>query len=192
MPTGSITKFNWVDIFVVIFLFRICYVAAKTGLPAELFKLFGTLVSIFMSFHYCTRLSNLVSSNIGSAKVPVGLLDYFMFLALAIFGYMVVVFLRNLFFRLIKMEAVSALNRWGGLVVGTLRAFLLTGLAIFILVFSGNSYMESSVKSSFSGNYFLSVGPGTYTLLWDGIVSKFSPADKLNKDIFIGKKEGKK
>lgn len=191
MPTGSITKFNWVDIFVVIFLFRICYVASKTGLPAELFKLFGTLVSIFLSFHYCTRLSNLVSLNIGTAKVPIGLLDYFMFLALAISGYMIIVLLRNLFFRLIKMEAVSTLNRWGGLIVGTLRGFLLTALAIFILVFSGNSYMESSVKSSFSGNYFLSVGPATYTLVWDGIVSKFSPADKLNKDIFISKKENK-
>src|SRR3989338_228970 len=44
-------KFNWVDIFFVIFLFRTCYVGFKNGLLPEFFRLLGLFLAFVLSFN---------------------------------------------------------------------------------------------------------------------------------------------
>ena len=176
-------QFNWVDIFVLILLFRIGYVSLKRGLPVEIFKLLGTLAATYLSLHYYSLISLFFQPRLFNKKEPWVILEFFVFLALVILGYFIFIFLRSIFYRFIKMEAVSYLNRWGGLVLGLIRGVLLVGLIIFILVFSGINYFRVSAKHSFLGRRLFDIAPTTYSWLWNAVASKFMTAEKFNNKV---------
>lgn len=183
MLLNIIKQFNWLDIIVVIILFRICYIAVKSGLPVELFKILGTLLAIYLSLHYYTMLSDFFRNRIAVKSLPLEFLDFLSFTVLAILGYLIFVSLRVLFYRLIKMEAAPQLNKWGGLILGVGRGILLGGLIIFMLIISSVGYLKNSVKDSYSGKRLFKVAPATYSALWDNLMSKFATKEKFNSTI---------
>ena len=89
--------------------------------------------------------------------------------------------LRRIFFKLVKMEAVSALNKWGGLVLGITRGFLFASLVIFIFIISGIGYLKKSVAASYSGKAIFKIAPATYVRVFNGLVSKFAAGEKFNQ-----------
>lgn len=173
-------QINWVDIFAVIILIRICYISLKGGLPVELFKLFGTITAIYLSLHYYTNLALILGGKFFPKKAPIKLLNFFCFLGLLMFGYLVFVLLRKLFCRFIKMEAVSNLNRWGGLILGVIRGFLLVSLFTFIFMITNLAYLKNSVANSLSGRHIIKVAPNTYLWFWNAVASKFMVKEKFN------------
>ncbi len=185
MILNIIKQFNWVDIFVIILSFRILYIAIKSGLPVELFKLLGTIASIYLSLHYYTILSDWIAGLVPATKdkMPLEFIDFLSFAILAIAAYLVFVLLRSIFYRFIKMEAVPRLNKWGGFILGLARAYLLVGLIIFMSVISSIAYFKNSVNKSYSGKYFFKVAPGVYGGIWNGFMSKFMNKEKFNKTI---------
>lgn len=183
MPLNIFQQFNWIDIFVVILLFRIGYVSLKKGLPVEIFKLLGTLTATFLSLHYYFSISLFLQQRFFNKKEPLLILEFFVFLVLVISGYLIFVLLRNIFYRFIKMQAVSYLDKWGGLVLGTIRGVLLVSLIIFMLVFSGVNYFETRVKHSFLGRRLFNIAPATYSWLWNALVSKFMIGEEFNHKI---------
>ena len=78
------------------------------------------------------------------------------------------------------MEAVSALNKWGSLLLGIARAALSASLIMFILATSGVEYFRNSVKESYLGQRLFSIAPDTYSWIWNSVVSKFSVSEKYN------------
>lgn len=184
MLLDLLRQLNWLDILIIILLFRICYIALKSGLPAEIFKLLGTLSSIYISLHYYTALSDFIRGRFAlDKKMPLEFLDFLSFLSLAVASYLFFVLLRSVFYRFIKLEAVDRLNKWGGFVLGIGRGILLSGLIIFILVISSISYLKQSVKSSYLGPCFFKVAPNTYNWLWNNLTSKFMAQEKFNKTV---------
>ena len=183
MLYNVIKQINWVDIFIVIILFRVCYAAVNTGLPIEIFKILGTISAIFLSLHYYSYFAGFVQKFAGIKSVSVGFYSLSSFAILAILGYMVFLILRNFFSRLMSLETVTGLNRWLGLGLGIIRGFLLSGLLIFMLVISGSGYFKTSIKDSYSGKFVFKIAPATYGLLWKGVASKFIPGAKFNKDV---------
>ena len=183
MLLDIIKQFNWLDIIVVIILFRICYIAVKSGLLVELFKILGTLLAIYLSLHYYTMLSDFFRNRIAVKSLPLEFLDFLSFTVLAILGYLIFVSLRDLFYHFIKMEAVPQLSKWGGLILGMGRGILLGGLIIFMLMISSVSYLKNSVKDSYSGKRLFKVAPATYSALWDNLMSKFATKEKFNSTI---------
>jgi len=185
MLVDIIKQFNWVDILIIIILFRIVYVAFKNGLTSDFFKFLGTIAAIYLSMHYYTLFSDWIGKQIPVAgdKLPLEFLDFLSFLSIAIIGYLIFVLVRIAFSRFIQMKAVPKLNKWGGLLLGIGRGFLLTGLLTFMLVISSISYLKNSVTSSYSGKYLLKIAPATYSLLWNGFFSKIMPNEKFNETI---------
>ncbi len=98
-------------------------------------------------------------------------------------------FLRRIFFKLVKMEAVSALNKWGGLVLGITRGFLFASLVIFIFVISGIGYLKKSVTVSYSGKAIFKIAPATYAWAFNGLVSKLVTGEKFNQSILDVEKD---
>ena len=174
---------NWIDIFIVIVIIRVCYISLATGFTIELFKLLGTIFSIYLSLHYYTVISNLIRDWLSSDKAAFGIVVPVTFVLLAILGYLVFSLLRNLIFRFIKMEAASGLNKWGGLIIGVFRSILLAGLIVFMLLVGGLPYFTASIKNSYSGLRFSTIAPATYTVIWDGFASKFFPDEIFNKAV---------
>jgi len=183
MLFNTLKQFNWVDIFVVILLLRIGYIAIKKGFSIELFKLLGTVLATYLSFHYYLIFSDYIGSRIRLNKIPLEYLTSLIFVVLGFLGYLIFAILRNLFYRFIKMEAVPNLNKWGGLVLGLARGVLSVSLIIFILVISPLGYLKDSVTGSYSGKYLFKVAPTIYSGLWNSMAPKSITQQKFNKAI---------
>lgn len=173
---GLLHKINWVDIFFLIVFLRICLVAAKNGLPTEFFKLLGTVVATYISFHYFKAgarfLEKALSLNVKD-PLAVTVADVFAFTVLLIFSYLAVIFLRQLFVRLIKLEAYPGFDKWGALVIGALRAVLFFSLLLSFLVFTNIEYFKQSIDNSLSGSRIYSIAPGTHNFIWNHLLSRF-------------------
>ena len=185
MLLESIKKFNWVDILIIILLLRVCYIAFKSGFLSELFKFLGTVSAIYLSLHYYTGLADSLFKNQPFLKdrMPLGFMDFLCFVFLALAGYLIFVFLRIGLLKVMKMEAVPLLHKWGGLCIGVGRAMILTGLIVFMLAISSVGYFKRSVRDSFMGKDFFEIPVTTYSFLWDSLTSKFMTAEKFNKNI---------
>lgn len=183
MLLNIIKQFNWVDIFIVILLIRIFYISIRSGLAIEIFKVAGTVLAIFLSLHHYTNLADIIKLRLTSEKVPIEFLDFLCFVFLAFLGYLIVALLCKVFSRFIKIEAVPALNKWGGLTLGVVRGFLLSSIVIYVLSISGISYFKNSVIDSYFGKRLFKIAPVTYGKIWSGFVSKFVPKEKFNPSI---------
>ncbi len=174
---------NWVDVFFVILLIRICYVAIKNGFSVELFKLLGTLSAVYLSLHYYIIFPDYIVGRIGAKNIPLEYLTFFSFIALAILGYLIFMLLSRVFSRFIQLEAVPNLNKWGSLILSIIRSFLLVSLIIFIFVIAPTGYFRNSVNNSYSGKRLFKIAPTTYTWVWNSIMSKFRTQEKFNETI---------
>ena len=183
MQLDTIRQFNWVDIFVVILLLRIGYIALKSGITIELFKLLGTVLATYLSLHYYISWADFIQRLSVIKNIPQELLGFFSFVILVMLGYSIFVLLRSVFYRFIKMEAVPNLNKWGGFILGIARAILLLSLIMFILVISPIGYLKNSVNGSYLGKRILKISPTTYSLIWNNLASKFMAKEKFNEAV---------
>lgn len=171
-------QINWLDIFALILIFRICYIAIERGLVIELFKLLGTVTSLFLSLHYYSRLSAFPA--VKFINIPSRFFEFLSFVFLFCLGWFLFALLRAIFSRFIKLEALPVFNKWGGFALGSIRSLVLTSLIIYMLFLSSIGYFKRSVSDSLSGKYIFKIAPKIYTLIWEGVISKFDPADTYN------------
>ncbi len=184
MLPNILKQINWVDIFVLIVVLRICYVSVKSGFPAEIFKLCGTLTALYVALHYYAPLADYLNGLFSlGGRVSSEFQRFVIFLVLAGAGYGIFVLLRNIFSHFIKMEALSALNKWGGLVLGLVRSALSVSLILFIMTISSIGYLKTSVENSYLGTKLFCAAPDTYTWIWSNIASKFAANQGYNSAV---------
>jgi uncharacterized membrane protein required for colicin V production len=155
----------------------------KTGIIVELFKLLGTLLAIFLAYHNYARLADFLLDRFAIKVVPIEFLDFMSFAVLLILGYLVCLLLRIAFFHIVKVETVSLINRWGGLVLSIGRGILFVSIIIYLLAISTITYFKDSVDASYFGKATMKIAPAVYGALWNGAVSKFMPQGEFNKNI---------
>lgn len=175
-----LAQFNFLDIIIILIAIRIFYSGFQMGLAVEFFKLSGVILATFLSLHYYAGISSILRLWF---TLKILFLNLAVFVVLAAGGYLVFVFLRNIFYRYLKLEAAPRISQFGGLILGTARLFFTTGLLIYILMISGIKYLNESVKYSYLGSRSVSISADTYTWLWSSIISKFFPDEKLNSAV---------
>ncbi|MBU1999304.1 MAG: CvpA family protein [Candidatus Omnitrophota bacterium] len=180
MVLEAVKNFNWVDIIITLLMVRVFYISIRCGFIPELFKICGTILSIYVSLHNYLNLSEFIHSSVSSNSIPVEVIDLFSFLCLTGISYLIFILLREGFAYIIRMEAVPKLNRYGGLMIGVARAIFLSGLVIYILAISTVSYLQNSVYQSYLGSALIKIAPFTYESLWNGLGSKFFTNEKFN------------
>lgn len=183
MNPGILSRANFLDIVIVIILLRTCYIAAKTGLPVEIFKFFGVIFVTYISLHYYTNLADIIARSILPKGLPLEFFDFLIFFILVSAGYLGFAVIRSIFYRYIKLEAVPLLSKFGGFILGLLRGFFVTGLLVFMLSISSVSYFSGSVKHSYLGSRAFLISPNTYAWLLNNIFSKFSSKVKFNPTV---------
>lgn len=183
MLPGILSRINWIDVFVVMLFIRISYVALKTGFPIELFKLLGAFLSVYLAMHYYTSLSSSLAQKLNLKTLSAEVLNFAAFIFLAVLGYLVFMFLRVIFCRFIKMDAVPGLNRWGALLLGMARGFLLASLILYIFVISPLAYFGDSLEKSYCAKGIFKIAPFAYRAAWDGVASKFFTGEKVNETV---------
>ncbi|MCX5693184.1 MAG: CvpA family protein [Candidatus Omnitrophica bacterium] len=150
-------KFNWIDIFFVILLFRTCYVGFKNGLLPEFFRLLGLFLAFVLSFNNYI----LVSGFTGLAGLKADIIGFlFIFLSVILVFKLLAVLADKI---LGISENVSLANKVIGLAFGLTRGVLLIGLVYILFIHSPVNYFYKSAKEkSFSAPYASLVAPFAY------------------------------
>ncbi|HOW35867.1 MAG TPA: CvpA family protein [Candidatus Omnitrophota bacterium] len=182
MLTEEVVKsINWIDILVAAIIIRIIYVGFKRGFVVELFKLIGVVLAVFVTLHYFSTFSQSLQD---SAHFPAGIANIVAYGML--WGAVILVFklVRDGLLVLLKIEAHSALDKWGGVILAAGRSVLLASLTLLFLSAATIGYFTKNLEKSLVSSRVVRVAPGLYEGIYDGIVVKFFPEEKLNTAAF--------
>jgi len=175
MPMELITKINWVDVLVAILMLRISYVAFRDGLSHEIFPFIGSILIMVLAMHYYTVLGSYISRNM--MDMPIELANFLSFLVLVVALGFVVKLLRVLLDNIVKIQWHPIMEKLGGLAVGIMKAYVVTGIVLMTLSLMPLSYLQWSIKDkSLTGKYILMAGPRIYDR-----VGRFLPALKFGE-----------
>ncbi len=167
-----IARINWVDVLVAILMLRISYVAFRDGLSHEIFPFIGSVLIMVFALRYYTVLGGSISRKM--MNMPVELANFFSFLVLvAVLGFLVRL-LRLLLDKIVKVQWHPLMEKFGGLAIGIMKAYVVTGIVLTTLSLMPLSYLQWSVKDkSLTGKYILAAGPQIYDR-----IGRFLPAIK--------------
>jgi uncharacterized membrane protein required for colicin V production len=177
-----LSRINWVDVLVIILMIRISCVAFMDGLSHEIFPFLGVLAVFVLSLHYYMGLGYIISTNLGSITADVS--NCLSFIILVVVLGFIVKFLKVILDKIVKVQWHPVIEKFGGLFVGILKAYIITAMVLTVLVLIPLSYLQWSVKDrSLTGKYVLMAGPEAYSkfksfLSDNSTVPKRAPAKK--------------
>jgi len=164
-----LSRFNWVDVLVIIIVFRVSYVAFQDGLSHEIFPLVGAIGTAVLTLHYYHKIALLISQNLVS--IPVKIMDFLVFILLIIVIGIIFKLIRVVVDKLIKVTWHPLVEKLGGLFFGVMRASVVASVVLIILALMPIPYLQYSIRDrSLTGMHFLRVAPNIY-----GKVSAFLP-----------------
>ena len=159
-----ISRINWVDILVAIIMIRMSYVAFSDGLSHEIFPFLGSIIIVVAGLHYYARIGAFISANL--LNIPVEISNFFGFLALVIVLGLVLKFIKSLLEKLIKVQWHPVIEKFGGLIVGIMRAYITASIILMLFALMPLSYLQWSIRDkSLTGKYVLAAGPEIYERL---------------------------
>lgn len=139
---------NWVDLILVIIVFRTCYSGYIHGLFTELLTLFGAVSATCLTVNYASVLASMVK---GWSVLPPHLIEAAVFWVF----FLIVVFLVRLIVKrvtsLLKWERVHWLIQGVGLCLGGVRGLWWAGFIAIVFASSQLSFLTHSVESSVVG-----------------------------------------
>lgn len=163
-------RFNWVDILVVILLFRTSYIGARTGLSEEIFRIIGILLGLFFSMKYYSALGTLLNTNVSLPQELVDGLTFFILILLCILTMKLVSLGLT---KIVKLAFAETIDKWGGFVVGLFRGAMILSLLFMLFGIANVDYLVKSVEErSLSGPYIKQMAPNVYQ-----VISRTSPED---------------
>jgi uncharacterized membrane protein required for colicin V production len=156
-------KFNWVDIFFVILLFRTCYIGFRKGLLPEFFRLLGLFSAFVLSFNNYILISDFLAKHVKLTGLKAEIAGFlFIFLSVILVFKLLAVISEKI---LGVSENVSLANQAIGFVLGLTRGVLLTGLVYILFIHSPVNYFYKSAKEkSFSAPYASLTAPFAYKI----------------------------
>ena len=157
-----LSKLNWVDLVVLIIMFRTVYVAVMDGLSHEIFPLIASIFNITISLRYYEDLGMLMSKSF--FNFPVSVTNFLAFVALTIGIALVFKIVRSMLDFIFKVTWNPVIEKIGGFVCGLLRALVVTSMVLIMLALIPVPYLTESIRDkSVTGMYYLRVGPTIYS-----------------------------
>ncbi len=154
-------KFNWVDIFFVILLFRTCYIGFKNGLLPELFRLSGLFLAFVLSFNNYILASDFLAKHARLTGLKAEVTGFLFIFLIVLLIFKLLAILANKL--LGNSENVSLANKIVGLALGAARGIFLIGLVYILFIHSPVNYFYKSAKEkSFLTPYASLVAPFAY------------------------------
>ncbi len=171
---------NWVDILIAVLAIRIVYISVQTGFVAEFSKTIGVLVAVFVAFHYYVMISAIIGRMI---KVPIPVIEVFVFVAIWLLILLLCKLARDGMMLVFTVQAISAVDQWGAVVLSFGRFLLTASLLMFVFLLTDHPYLERMTATSFAEKYVLRVAPNVYHGMISAVVVKFFPGQKVNPAI---------
>ena len=177
MLTDFLSKINWIDVLMVVIIFRILFIGLKNGLITEAFKLFGAIFSVFIVLHYYIAFAGLIFSKLHFPKAVTLSLSFLILWALVTLIFKLI---RDGLLLIFSIETQKHVDRWGGGVLSAVRALIICGLTFYLIILMGIDTPYRMAKTSISRRCFSPVAVGIYSMIYTGLVSKFFPNEKIN------------
>ncbi len=172
---------NWSDIFFIILLIAICYINFAKGLISAIFKFFGVLFASFISINYYSYIAQGLERFIPTNISLLNFLSFFILTAICISISELMLFGFN---KLFNLQAISTLERWGGLLFGLLQGILIFGLFVLSLNLLEIDFLKNSFKNSYFSHKVVTMQLKAYERVWNSIVVKLLPEEKTNYSLF--------
>ncbi|MBF0387137.1 MAG: CvpA family protein [Candidatus Omnitrophica bacterium] len=167
---------NWVDVMVMVIAIRIIYISAQTGFVVEFLKTLAALTALFVSFHFFS----LVGGAVPKINFSPEILAATAFLVLWMVTLLLCKFCRDGFMMLFSVKAENAVDKWGAVVIAVGRVVVTASMALFLLLLSGQKYLQNMTLSSLSGRHVLLVAPVIYREGCDRVITRLFPDQKKN------------
>jgi membrane protein required for colicin V production len=156
-------RINWVDILVVILLFRTSYIGARTGLSEEIFRIIGVLLGLFFSMKYYSALGSRINASI---SLPQELIGGIIFLILILLSMLSIKLVSLGFTKIVKLVFADKIDKWGGFIVGLFRGAVILSLLFALFGILQVDYLVKSVEErSLTGPYIEKVAPNVYQVI---------------------------
>lgn len=175
-----IKQFNWIDIITVVVFARVIYISIQTGFMVEFFKLLGTVVLVFVCFHYYTPMTNMI---ISKTSWPSGIVGAVIFSCLWGIGFFLCKLMRDGIFLLFTIQAQAVIDQWVSPIVAVFRAWIVASMVLFLLLVIQKPYLDHVVMKSFSKRYIVFVAGELYQHMTEGVVTRIFPNEKVNEQV---------
>lgn len=152
-----LSRINWVDILILLLLFRISYVGFIRGLGSEIIPFLGILVALIISLHYYSKWGKFITSH---TPIPIAFSELLSFLGLVFVIKYIFHLIESLIAgKIVTINIASLYDNIGGLIIGAIRGILLVSLVLIALDIAPFDYIDYSInKKSLMGRKFLSIG----------------------------------
>jgi len=152
---------NWVDILVIIIVTRMSYVAFREGFTHEIFPLIGTTFVMVFSLHYYGKFGEIISRELFNASIQFA--NFASFVMIAVVLTTICKLLNTLLNKILKMQWNPIIEKFGGLILGVVRASITASLILTVLSLTPLPYFQWSIRDkSLTGVYVLGIGPSIY------------------------------
>lgn len=172
-----LSKINWVDILIAIVMLRVSFLAFQKGLSHEIFPLFGSILMVGVTLRYYLTLAGLVGTYV--LKLPPDILNLLSFAAILTATGVICKIVGSLLDKIITVTWHPFIEKFGGLLIGVIKASIMASIVVIILTLIPLSYLQRSVRDkSLMGMRVLRIGTNIYAQ-----VSRFLPAIKVEKAV---------
>lgn len=186
MAQEIVQKLNWIDIVLIIVILRALFVSLKRGFVNELLQLLAVLAAICVVLHYYPFCSRFLENRV---FVKAEIARSVTFLSLWVLVALVCKFVRSGIHLLLKIDAKSAIDKIGGLGVGLVRGVLVSSLLLSFFATTGLEYLSRHIQGSYLSPHVAPLAPGFYRVVFNEVVVKYFPDEKMNQDLLGSRKE---
>lgn len=186
-----ITRINWVDVVIAVIALRIVYTAFADGLSHQIFPFLGSIAMAVLGLRYYTVLGSFISRVTGG--IPLRFSEFIAFIMIVTALAFAIRFIKKVIDIIVKVEWHPLIERFGGIIAGIGRAYLIVSIVLIILVLAPVPYLQSSViERSLMGRHILMGGAEVYEKA-SAVIPALKGADQqITKSFLINELFGKK
>ncbi len=173
---------GWVDLLFVIIIVRVYTDAKKSGMFVEFFKLIGLFISICVTMHYYSSLGEFFNKRF---FIPQEISDFFAFCLMSFGIYCLFVVVADSWFDILNFKLKAKLDRYLGLFFSYIRMYWLGGMAVFLVLLTGNIFIVKNTKNSLSFALCAQGPVATYKFVHHQFISSIFFAEEINKKPFL-------
>ena len=181
---------NWVDILALILLIRITYVSSRIGVGKQILPLLLLVLILVMPLYHYAGIAAFFTERFSLRPSVCEFLTY----AVMTFSFFTIyhIISRITGFCLFSGDTAEpgGIEKVGGGIVGLLRATLIIGIFTICLLLVPVKYVETSVKRSYSGSFFISTNLRVYTSVAKLIFKSNEVSYRQTKEKLLTKKGG--
>ena len=186
---GLLSRVNWVDIFALILLIKISYASSRIGVGKQILPLILLVLTLTIPLYNYRIIAGFF---IKMYSFNPALCYFLIYIVITFICFAIYVFISRImgFSLSLGETAMAGIEKIGGTFLGLLRSVLIIGIIMIGLLLAPIKPIETSVKRSYSGFFFIRTNLKIYSSLVNLVLKndKISYRDIL-KQLLSGKEE---